>query len=147
MIKEWKEAKKWKESEIIDLTDDSSPTAGLSTLQSHAALIQSPSDSHEDISQLMGVTWVTHFLNVCFPPMAHFLQHFIDFGYTGKEHLFVVSTWSSEEISQFLSKISAYGSNKCKFSDMDMLILHNHFISYFTKAQTWLYRSAMYDQL
>ena len=136
MIKEWKEAKKQKESEIIDLTNDSSPTAGPSTLWSRAALIQSPSNSHEDVSQLMGVTRVACFLNTCFPLMAHFFQYFIDFGCTGQEHLFVVSTWSSEEISQFLSKVSAYGSNEHKFLDMDMLILHNHFISYFTKAQT-----------
>ena len=84
----------------------------------------------------MGVTWVACFLNACFPLMARFLQHFIDFGCTGEEHLFAVSTWSSEEILQFLSKVFAYESNKHKFSDMDMLILHNHFISYFTKAQT-----------
>ena len=107
-----KRSEETKESKIIDLTDNSSPTAGPSTLRSRAALIQSPSDSNEDVSQLTGVTQVAHFLNACFPPMAHFYQHFIDFGCTGEEHLFAVSTWSSEEISQFLSKVSAHGSDE-----------------------------------
>ena len=125
---------------ISPLTFISSPTAGPSILQSRTAHIQSlfdaESSSHDDAFQLTGVTRVARFLNSCFPPMAHFLRHFIDFGCTGEEYLVAVSTWPSEKISHFLSQVSAYGSNERRFSDMDMLILHNHFISYFIKART-----------
>jgi hypothetical protein len=68
--------------------------------------------------------------------MAHYLQHFIDFGCTNEEYLVAVSTWPADRISNFLSQVSSNGDNQPKFSDMDILILQDQFTSYFDKAQT-----------
>ena len=92
--------------------------------------------NNEDVFKLTGVTRVARFLNACSPPMAHFLQPFIDFGCTSEEYLVAVSTWPTEKISHFLRQVVARGEDKCKISQMDMLILQNHFTSYFNKAQT-----------
>jgi hypothetical protein len=91
----------------------------------------------EDAFTLTGVTRVARFLNACTPPMAHFLQPFINFGCTSEEYLVAVSTWPTERISYFLKQVVSRGDDdKRTFSQMDMLILQNHFISYFNKAQT-----------
>jgi hypothetical protein len=92
-------------------------------------------DNHEDAFKLTGVTRIAGFLNACSPPMAHFLQPFIDFGCTSEEYLVAVSTWQSEKISHFLRQVVSHRNDKHKFSQMDMLILQNHFISYFNKTQ------------
>jgi len=92
--------------------------------------------NNEDVFKLTGVTRVARFLNACSPPMAHFLQPFIDFGCTSEEYLVAVSTWPTEKISYFLRQVVSRGEDKCNFSQMDMLILQNHFTSYFNKAQT-----------
>jgi len=91
---------------------------------------------HEDAFQLTGATQVARFLNACFPPMAHFLQRFIDYGCSSEEYLAAVSTWPPEKISYFLSQVSARAGDARELSPMEMLILQNHFISYFNKAQT-----------
>lgn len=93
-------------------------------------------DNHEDAFKLTGITRVARFLNACSPPMAHFLQPFINFGCTGEEYLVAVSTWPPEKISHFLRQVASRGNDKREFTPMDMLILQNHFISYFNKAQT-----------
>jgi len=93
-------------------------------------------DPHEDAFRLTGVTRVARFLNACSPPMAHFLQPFINFGCTSEEYLIAVSTWPTEKISLFLRQVASRGNDKREFTPMDMLILQNHFISYFNKAQT-----------
>ena len=90
----------------------------------------------EDAFKLTGVTRVARFLNACSPPMAHFLQPFINFGCTSEEYLVAVSTWPAEKISHFLRQVVSRGKDNREFSQMDMLILQNHFISYFNKAQT-----------
>ena len=93
--------------------------------------------NHEDAFRLTDVTRVAGFLNACSPPMAHFLQPFIDFGCTSEEYLVAVSTWPAEKISNFLRQVvSRAGNEERKFSQMDMLILQNHFISYSNKAKT-----------
>jgi len=92
--------------------------------------------NHEDAFKLTGVTRVARFLNACSPPMAHFLQPFINFGCTSEEYLVAVSTWPTEKISHFLRQVVSRGKDQREFSQMDMLILQNHFISYFNKAQT-----------
>ena len=134
-----------------------STSPGPSTLRSPAALINSQNTplhaesssqarssksvsfkqgNHEDVFQLTGVTRVARFLNACHPPMAHFLQPFIDFGCTGEEYLVTVSTWPPDKISHFLSRVVRHRKDEREFSPMEMLILQNHFISYFNKAQT-----------
>lgn len=90
----------------------------------------------EDAFQLTGVTQVARFLNACFPPMAHFLHRFIDYGCSNEQYLAAVSTWPSDKISYFLSQVSARTGDAREFSQMEMLILQNHFTSYFNKAQT-----------
>jgi hypothetical protein len=90
----------------------------------------------DDPFRLTGVTQVAGFLNACFPPMAHFLRHFIDFGCTSEVYLVAVSTWPADRISYFLSQVSGCQGHERKFSEMDILILQNHFMSYFNKAQT-----------
>jgi hypothetical protein len=92
--------------------------------------------NNEDVFKLTGVTRVARFLNACSPPMAHFLQPFINFGCTSEEYLVAVSTWPTEKISHFLRQVVSREKEKREFSQMDMLILQNHFISYFNKAQT-----------
>lgn len=187
--KKRKEAKKGKENDVIDLTDDesneklkvgfvepilpqimdisnlpieiSSPStsppifvssniAGPSTLQFPASPLHAESSSqghssnnaniqqgnHEDAFLLTGITRVASFLNDSFPPMTHFLKHFVEFGCTSEEYLAAISTWPVGKISHFLSQVSAHGSDERKFSQMEMIILQNHFISYFNKAQT-----------
>ena len=93
-------------------------------------------NNHEDAFKLTGVTRVARFLNACSPSMAHFLQPFIDFGCTSDEYLVAISTWPTDKISHFLRQVVSRGSDKVQFSQMDILILQNHFISYFNKAQT-----------
>ena len=98
-----------------------------------------PQGDPEDAFKLTGVTRVARFLNACTPPMAHFLQPFINFGCTSEEYLAAISTWPTERISSFLKQVVSRGDDdKRTFSQMDMLILQNHFISYFNnlKAQT-----------
>ena len=130
---------------------------GPSALRSSAALINSQStplhaksssqalsstntsfiqDKHEDAFELTGVTRVARFLNACSPPMSHFLKPLIDFGCTSEEYLVTVSTWPFDKISQFLSRVVRHGSGGREVTQMDILILQNHFISYFNKAQT-----------
>lgn len=91
---------------------------------------------NEDVFKLTGVTRVARFLNACSPSMAHFLQPFIDFGCTSEEYLVAVSTWPTEKISHFLRQVVSRGEDKSNFTQMDMLILQNHFTSYFNKAET-----------
>lgn len=133
----------------------SSPFAGPSTLRSPAAPTKVQSTPHhakgssqaqssngssnqgnpEDAFQSTGVTRVARFLNACFPSMAHFLKHFVDFGCTSEEYLRAISTWPTDRISYFLSQVSGQGGDGRKLSEMDMLVLQNHFISYFNKGQ------------
>lgn len=130
---------------ISPLTFNSSHIAGPST-RSRAALIKSQttplqtsnnaSVNVEDPFQLTGVTQVAGFLNACFPPMAHFLRHFIDFGCTSEAYLVAISAWPADRISCFLSQVSSCQGHEREFSEMDILILQNHFVSYFNKAQT-----------
>jgi hypothetical protein len=90
---------------------------------------------HDDPFKLTGATQVARFLNRCVPPMGHFRQRFIDYGCSNEEYLVTVSTWPTDIIASFLSQVSALESGERKLSEMDKLVLQNHFISYFCKAQ------------
>jgi hypothetical protein len=99
----------------------------------NASITQS---NNENVFELTGITLVARFLNACSPPMGHFLQAFMDFGCTSEEYLVAISTWRTDGISYFLKQVVSHGSDKHQFSQMDILILQNHFISYFNKAST-----------
>jgi hypothetical protein len=89
----------------------------------------------DDPFKLTGATQVAQFLNRCVPPMGHFRQCFIDYGCSNEEYLVAVSTWPTDRIASFLSQVSAHESGERKLSEMDKVVLQNHFISYFCKAQ------------
>ncbi|KAF8813386.1 hypothetical protein BYT27DRAFT_7239334 [Phlegmacium glaucopus] len=114
-------------SQMLDI---SNPQAGPTTIKISSSRAASPLGPED-----AGVTQVARFLNTCFPPMAHFLKHFVDFGCTSEEYLLAVSTWPTAKISHFLSQVSSCGDDEHKLSGMDMAVLRNHFISYFNNAQ------------
>jgi hypothetical protein len=118
-------------SQNIPLHAESSSQARSSS--NNTSLMQG---SNEDAFKLTGVTRVARFLNACSPPMAHFLQPFINFGCTSEEYLVAVSTWPTDKISHFLKQVVGCGNDKRQFSQMDLIILQNHFISYFNNVQT-----------
>ena len=91
--------------------------------------------NQEDALKLTGVTRLAGFLNACSPPMAHFLQPLINFGCTSEEYLVAVSAWPTDKILHFLRQVVGRESDKREFTQMDMLVLQNHFVSYFTKAR------------
>jgi hypothetical protein len=111
------------------------PLHAKSSSQAHPSNPSFKQADSGDAIQSPGATLVARFLNACFPSMVHYLQHFIDFGCTNEEYLVAVSTWPADRISYFLSQVSSHGDNQPKFSDMDILILQDHFISYFGKDQ------------
>ena len=96
---------------------------------SNASFNQSNDDNHEDV--LTGVTLVARFLSACFPSMGHHLKLFVDFGCTSEAYLFAVSTWPADRISHFLRQVSGHGGDGNQLTEMDMLILQGHFVSYF----------------
>lgn len=121
------------------IKSQSAPIHAESSSQARSS-INNPSftqrNNNEDAFELTGVTRVARFLNACSPPMSHFLQPFIDFGCTSEEFLVAISTWPTDKISHFLKQVVGRGNDKHQFSQMEMLILQNHFLSYFDKAQT-----------
>ena len=116
--KQQEEAKKREEAKKQDGNKDEDPAEFFSTT----------------LPQTMGISYpqpVTPFLNACVPSMAHWLKAFVDFGCTNEECLITVSTWDDHKILHFLRQVSDCGADGNKLSDMDMLVLIDHFLTYF----------------
>jgi len=133
------------EQNTIDLTADEdkepdkvlagSSMAPLNAGPSASVIAQAQSSTNtgfnrgnEDPFQLTGKTEVARFLNACSPPMGRFLNSFISHGCSSERRLRKVSTWRTDRITQFLSKVSAHGT------ELERLILQEHLVSYFGKA-------------
>jgi len=70
------------------------------------------------------------FLEASVPPMTHLMDTFIDFGCTNADFLMAISSWSFERIRNVLNQIPP-GQNGRKMTEMEKLILQNHFKEYF----------------
>jgi len=115
--KQQEEAKKREEAKKQDGNKDEDPAEFVSTTP-----------------QTMGISYpqpVPPLLNACVPSMAHWLKAFVDFGCTNEECLITVSTWDDHKILHFLRQVSDCGADGNKLSDMDMLVLMDHFLTYF----------------
>ena len=84
--------------------------------------------------QSTDVDLVARFLNACLPSMAHLLEHFVGFGCKSEEYLVAVSTWPADKILFFLSQVSERAGDGRRITEMDKLVLQNHFLSYFNKT-------------
>lgn len=72
---------------------------------------------------------VTFFLDACTPSIVDHAQQFVDFGCSTEVYLFAVSQWAKKTIHKFLEKVSSRGP--ARLLEMDILILQNHFLTYF----------------
>lgn len=61
--------------------------------------------------------------------MTHFLPSFLTFGCKNEEFLQAANKWADDVIESFLKSLPSSGESK--FTGMDILVLKNHFRSYF----------------
>lgn len=100
---------KEKQNDVIDLTGDS--------------------DGSEDGESDEGDYDVAHFLEACIPPMTRFLVPLMEYGLD-------LRTASTLPIETFgLTLDSALGSGEGKMTRMEKMVLQNHLLIYFGKAQ------------
>lgn len=116
------------------IKSQSAPPYAESSSKARFSIARSNQNNHKDALQLRGVPLVAQFLNTCLPPMAHLLKHFVDFGCISEEYLAAVSTWPANKILSFLDQVSERAGDENLISDMDKLVLQDHFSSYFNKA-------------
>ena len=72
------------------------------------------------------------FLKASAPPMTHLMDAFINFGCTNADYLLAISSWSSEAIADLLNQLSLGPAGR-QLTEMDKLILQDHFKEYFDK--------------